>query len=294
MRDAPLVSMTGFGRAEREAPFGKILVEVQSVNRKFLEISFSLPKEWLRFEPELRKRVGEWVLRGSVSVRVQRASNQSGVENSLPDPHKLRSLKEGWEALAQSVGYPKGVIDFPFLVASAEGVTGYAAQEADLSFLLEALGAALEAHTTMRREEGRYLAADIEARLGKIGTLLASVECRSPNATEKMRQKLKERIEALFSSSVELDDRLLREVALFAERVDISEEIVRLKSHLAQYQEMKKKGGAAGRGIDFLIQEMGREVNTIGSKSVDAEIAHEVVEMKSELEKIREQVQNIE
>jgi uncharacterized protein (TIGR00255 family) len=294
MRDVSLVSMTGFGRADQEAPFGKILIEIQSVNRKFLEISISLPKEWFRFEQEMRKKVAERVLRGSVSVRVQISLSHKALQTSLPDPKKLRALKESWEALAGSIGYSKEAIDFPFLIASFEDSSGYAVQESDLVFLLETLDRALQDHSAMRLQEGRHLAADMEARLKRMETLLTSVERRSPDASAKMRQKLKERMEALFSPSVELDDRLLKEVALFSERVDISEEIVRLKSHFAQYEEMKKKGGAAGRGIDFLIQEMGREINTIGAKSVDAEIAHAVIEMKSELEKIREQVQNIE
>ncbi len=147
----------------------------------------------------------------------------------------------------------------------------------------------------MKQKEGRAMASDIGARLDAIEQQIRSIQQASPNAAAKLRQKLKEKILEVLEPSSELDDRLAREVAFFAEKVDISEEIARLHSHFEQFRDvLKKEQGPAGRKLEFLVQEIGREINTIGSKASDAGIARLVIEAKSELEKIREQIQNIE
>jgi uncharacterized protein (TIGR00255 family) len=289
-------SMTGFGRSEREIPSGKLIIEVQSVNRKYSEINITLPKELSRFESEIRKKVAEQVQRGLLSLRIFLSPNVSSMEGMLPDPALMRNIKEGWEKLAHSVGYSSAVVTFPFLVDKLSGLSqAVTADEADLPPLLACLNSALESLDGMKRMEGSALAKDIQNRMSAMEKTLSTIEETAPEAVTKMRNKLKERMEEIFSSSEQLDERLLREVALFAERVDIAEEITRFRSHLSQFRSyLHEKTGPFGRKMDFLIQEMGREINTIGSKAMDARISHLVVEIKAELEKVREQVQNIE
>ncbi len=291
-----IASMTGFGRSMIQAPYGNVIVEIQSINRKYLEVFVSLPKEFSRFENEIRKIVSEHLLRGQISVRIHILPNPSAVQQNLPDLELLRALKTGWEGIAESLGYKKEVIDFSFLVQHATANSRQElARDTDFEPIENCLKQALKDLQQMKVKEGASLAQDIQTRLKELARLLHEIERQAPDATGKMRKKLKERMEEIFQPSAELDDRLLREVALFAERADTSEEITRFRSHLAQYSELfKGHSTGSGRKMDFLVQEMGREVNTIGSKSMDAKIAHLVVEMKSELEKIREQIQNIE
>lgn len=291
-----IASMTGFGRSKKDSPTGTVIVEIQSINRKYLEIFISMPKELNRFENEVRKLVGEHVLRGQISIRIHSLPNPESLQKVLPDVATLKTMKKGWEAIATSLGYEKGSIDLSFLIQHMPSETrGSVASDADFEPIAGCLVEALKFLNEMKLKEGAALSKDIQNRLGDLARLLKEIEKHSPDATAKMRKKLKERMEEIFQPGAELDERLMREVALFSERVDISEEITRLSSHFSQYKELlggKAKG--TGRKMDFLVQEMGREINTIGSKSLDANIAHLVVEMKSELEKIREQIQNIE
>lgn len=289
-----LSSMTGFGRAVLDAPFGRLTVEIQSINRKYLEVFVSLPKEFSRFEHEVRKWVGEAVSRGGVSVRVFLIPSSQVVEGLLPDVAILKELKKGWEKIAREIGVdPKGV-DLPFIMQhfpmqSKQDI----ASDEDLTGLQKCASEAIKALIAMKQTEGKTLAQDMAGRIKELERTLDEVEKHAPDATKKMRQKLLERMEEVLKAGPEVEERLLREVAVFAERVDVTEEITRFRSHAAQFKTLLK-GGIVGRKMDFLIQEMGREVNTIGSKAMEAKIAHFVVEMKSELEKIREQVQNIE
>lgn len=288
--------MTGFGRSEKEAPFGKIVVEIQSVNRKYFELNISLPKEFSRFEQDVRKKVSEQVQRGLVWVRVYLFPNTAAIENLLPDVDLLKSLKAGWEKIAATLGIGNEAVDLPFLVQHLSAVPqAKQVKDEDFDPLSECLDKALKAFDSMKKTEGEALAKDIAGRLTLMEKQVSAIEQLSPDATSKMKTKLRERMEEIFSVKEELDERLLREVALFAEKVDISEEITRFRSHLSQYRDQMKTGtGPAGRKMDFLTQEMGREINTIGSKAMDAKIAHFVVDVKSELEKVREQIQNIE
>ncbi len=288
--------MTGFGRREYDAPFGKLIAEIQSVNRKYLEIYVTLPKEFSRFENDIRKLVGEKVQRGLVSVRIYLVPNAVAMQDLLPDLALLESLKLGWTALAAKLGFPKESVDLPFLVQHApEMPHGKLAKDEDFKPIRLCLDDALKALGEMKEKEGAALAKDIAERLKTMSAAVGLIEKKSPDVVAKTRQKLKERMEEIFQPGVELDERLLREVALFAERVDITEEVTRFRSHIAQYEELFKANiSASGRKMDFLVQEMGREINTMGSKSMDADIAHRIVDVKAELEKIREQVQNIE
>lgn len=291
-----LMSMTGFGRGVSDSPLGTLSVEIQSVNRRYLEIYVNLPKEFGRFENDLRKWVGDAVGRGQITVRVHLSPNQKNIQAFLPDIEMLRNLKHGWEKVAQQLQLDPKQIDLAFLLGSLPDLQkAEFAQDQDLIHLHKAVDEALQGLIAMKKKEGQVLAQDVMGRLNEIQRMSEEIEKLSPEASNKMRQKLLERMKEIFQPSVDLDERLMRETAIYAEKVDISEELTRLKSHFAQFRlQLKGKEGGAGRKLDFYVQEMGREINTIGSKSSDSNIAHLVVEMKSELEKAREQIQNIE
>ena len=277
-----LRSMSGFGRFT----CGRLTVEIQSVNRKYLEIFVSLPKEFSRFEIDVRKWVSDATPRGQVSVRVFLTPDQ-GIQGLLPTPAHLKALKKGWEKVARGAGVDPKEVTLAFLMPYLAMEQELAGDE-DGSSLRRCVEGALQGLIAMKTTEGKALGQDLAKRLKELEKQLGMIDTYAPHAVLKMKQRL---LEKLYDAAG--DERLLKEVALFAERVDISEEITRLRSHMAQFKDFLK-GTGVGRKMDFLIQEMGREVNTIGSKSMEAKISHLVVEMKSELEKMREQVQNLE
>ena len=293
-----LISMTGFGRALFEAPFGRIVVEIHCVNRKYLEIATMLPKELNRFDMEIRKWVGDSISRGQVTVRVFLTPSEEALHQLLPDPSMLKRLKKSWFQIAKASGINTRSIDLPFLLQTMPPsmLQNLAGEENDcLSALKQCIEQAIEGVMEMKSREGKALAHDIGRRLKDLDRMIHKVEELAPQSVVKQREKLQERILEVMAPGSELDERLLRELALFADRVDVSEEITRFYSHIDQFQEiLKTNRGPVGRKLDFFIQEMSREINTIGSKSADAAITRLVVDAKSELEKVREQIQNIE
>lgn len=291
-----LASMTGFGRSVVETPLGRLVVEILSVNRKYFEMYVTLPKELSRFEIEVRKWVGEKVSRGQVSVRVQLSLSAENMGAALPEFEMLKQFKQGFEELAKKLGFDPKTIDLPFLVAHLpQSPKGAFFEKGELSYLQKGVDEALIALVAMKQEEGRALKTDLVKRLKEIAEIVEKVEELAPQSVIKAQERLREKLEGLVKESGEMEERLLREVALFADKVDIAEELTRLRSHIGQFEAFcKAKQAPIGRKMDFLVQEMGREINTIGSKSADAKIAYFVVEMKSELEKMREQIQNIE
>lgn len=291
-----LTSMTGFGRAVCDAPFGKVTVEIQSVNRKYFELFISLPKEFSRFEHELRKIVCESVGRGQVTFKLFFTPDGAAAAGLLPNVEVLKALKDAWETICKELHFDPKQIDFPFLVNHLPPHSEQSMiREEDFLSIRPCIDEAVQSFLMMKNIEGRVLTEDVKGRLQSLVRMIDEVQLLTPNATEKMRHKLFEKMAELFHSGGEVEERLLREVALFAEKVDISEEITRFKSHIAQFEQiLEAKGTAVGRKMDFLIQELGREINTIGSKSMEAKISHLVVDLKSELEKMREQIQNVE
>jgi uncharacterized protein (TIGR00255 family) len=291
-----LSSMTGFGRFVGDTPCGKLVVEIQSVNRKHLETSVQLPKEWSRFESEVRKWIGDQLSRGHVTVRVFLSSRADSLPSLLPDRTLLEALKKGWDQLAIGVGMSPSAVDLPFLVSQLpEREAAQKEREEDLSVLQQGVKEALKCLVEMRQIEGKVLSADLSHRLKELASHLPAIEKLSPEVVQRMRQKLKEKITEALGNDAALEERLLREVVIFAEKVDISEEITRLRSHFAQFADLlQTKTPAMGRKMDFLVQEIGREINTLGAKCAEAKITAHVVDMKTELEKMREQIQNIE
>lgn len=286
-------SMTAYGQGCCEGKAGRMVVEIQSVNRKGLDISFFAPKELLRLELDVRRWIALQIERGQVTVRVYFQPHGIGRLREM-----LKSKKDQWEKLAQDLGYdPKTAVSFPFLLDQIEDVENLPSLTADpdlVALLQEAVTQALKAVMQMKCQEGAVLAADILNRLQVIADEIKAIEARKEEPIKKYQKKMQEKLQELFAAE-EWQERLLKEVAVMAEKWDTTEELVRLHSHLTQFiKHLEGTEGSVGKTLDFLIQEMGREINTLSVKSQDAEMIASAIKIKSELEKIREQVQNVE
>ncbi|HYS10116.1 MAG TPA: YicC/YloC family endoribonuclease [Myxococcales bacterium] len=289
-------SMTGFGAGRGEAGGEAISVELRSVNGKFCEVKPRLPRELASLEPELVKTIKGRVSRGVIEAFVRREA--SGARGSVP--HVDLALAAAYAKSFRELKDSLGLAGEPTVqdLAAMEGVISLGEAAPDLERASEALqaalGAGIDALDQMRRREGEALARDLSARLDTIEKGAREVARLAPLQVESVRDRLSTRIAEL-SRGVPLDPaRLAQEVALFADRTDVAEELTRLASHLAQARGLVSSQAPAGRKLEFLVQELNREINTIGSKSQHAGIAATVVELKAELERIREQVQNVE
>jgi uncharacterized protein (TIGR00255 family) len=288
-------SMTGFGAGHGASGGEALDAEIRSVNHKFCEVKARLPRELAALETEAVKQVRERLARGGVDVSIRRTGAAGGLVPKV-DLELAAAYARAYEELRARLGLAGGptVAD----VAAADGVLKLEERALDLGAAREALRAALSAAldglVAMRAREGEALARDLEARLSAVEALVARAAALVPRSVEHLRARLAERIEEL-TRGVPLDPaRLAQEAALLADRTDVTEEVTRLGSHLAQARALLRSGEPAGRKLDFLVQEMHREVNTIGSKSQSAEIAALVVSAKAEVERLREQVQNVE
>jgi len=291
-------SMTGYGVAERDLPLGKIAVEVRSLNHKYLDISLKLPRDFFPLEPKVRDLMKKGVSRGRVDLimridpststvtRYRLEADMSLVEEYI---HLLDSIKEkfglkGEVTLDQIAGVRELI---PFLEVQKE-------TEPYWEEIASVAEQALKALDDSRRKEGEILEADLRGRVEQSRRLMEEIKDKAPLVVDAYRVRLHERMRALLEGSDFDERRFHQEVAYFAERSDVSEEVIRMESHLRQFESKLTEAGPAGRGLDFIIQEMNREVNTIGAKATDVDIAHKVIELKGELERMREQVQNIE
>lgn len=292
-------SMTAYSRMSASSPLGKFVIEIHSVNRKMLDMSLYLPKDLLRFDIELRKLMGQYLERGQVTLRLTMQGEGASSKLFSHFSSQLKVLKEGWEKVARDLGYDPGkMVDLPFLVSQLSSMPPPESKE-DEEAIAESLKSAVESGLKdllkMKEKEGGVLAADLLKRLEMIEENASAVEQRKELPLEYYRKKLIERLQEIGQAAQEHEERILREVALMAEKMDITEELVRLRTHIGQFRNyLASKEKAVGRTLDFLTQEMHREINTLGAKSGDSEISAHVVKMKSELDKIREQVQNIE
>lgn len=291
--------MTAYGRFSKETPFGRLVVEIHSVNRKMLDLSIYLPKDFLRFEIEVRKWVMAQLERGQVTVRISLQHDGAGervYENTL---RQLQMIKAAWDQIAIKLGRdPQKEVDLQFLVEQMQSFSPIEKEKDDAAIreaLKDAVAGALQELMRMKELEGKVLAADMEARLNVVRSTLNSVEAKKEAPLARYQQKIRERLQEIGPMTSEVEDRVHREIALMAEKADVTEEIVRANSHIQQFQmHLKTAEKAIGRTLDFLVQEMNREANTLAAKSMETEISLAVVNIKSELEKIREQVQNIE
>ncbi|MCI9679146.1 MAG: YicC family protein [Oscillospiraceae bacterium] len=292
-------SMTGYGRAKAVRNGRSITVEVRSVNNRYLDFTAKMPRAYIFAEDAMKALVQKYVSRGKVDVFVT-VENQGAEETvvTLNEPlvksylDALRHLMQlGGGYISPEIGCAADVARLPDVLTVTKAEEDLEALSGDLCAVLED---ALRAHTAMREKEGARLAEDIRRRLDAIEALTQLVEARSPQTVAEYREKLLSRMREVLQSTAIDESRILTEAAVFADKVAVDEETVRLRSHLSQLREMLESAVPVGRKLDFLIQEVNRESNTIGSKCSDLQIARDVVELKAEIEKIREQVQNIE
>ncbi|HRT05951.1 MAG TPA: YicC family protein [Kiritimatiellia bacterium] len=293
-----LTSMTGRGAAAAAGRLARVEVELSSVNRKQLDVDVGLPRFLAAYESRVLETVQSRLSRGRVTGEIRvtwaEAAQAAGAKVDLG---LARAAVGALRAAAQKLDLPddlqaSALLSLPGLVVLEHGKRDL---EALWPTVRQALEAALAKLQAMRKKEGAALGRDLRARLGTLRKLVGEIAARAPGVAETYRANLLKRIAAaLPGSDLAADERLLREVALFADKADVAEELVRLDSHFRQAEDALKAGGVVGRALDFLVQEMGREINTIGSKANDAEIARRVVAAKAELERFREQVQNVE
>jgi len=289
-------SMTGFGRGEAKREGATWSVECSSVNRKQLEVAVNLPRELTELEAAVRNEVSAVVSRGRVHVSVRRDAGAAAEEAARIDHELAAHYFHAMRSLALKLDIPPeialtDITRMPGVITQAQAEI---ASEDAWPPVQEALGAALRQMNAMRAAEGASLHADIEARLRTVESLLESIRRKAASVPEGQRKLLRQRLEEAGLPLPLDDERLVKEIALFADRTDISEELTRAASHVRQFRAYLEAGTPAGRSLDFLLQEFFREFNTMGSKCNNAGIAHHVVTAKTELEKIREQVQNAE
>ena len=289
-------SMTGFGRGEAQREGVTWSVECSSVNRKQLEVAVNLPRELAELETSVRTEVSAVVSRGRVNIAVRKEAAATSADAVRVDHMLASHYFHAMHTLALKLEIPaeialSDITRLPGVMNLAQ--TEIAAEEA-WPAIQEALTAALKQLTVMRTTEGASLRADIESRLRTIESLLESIRIKAATVPENQRKLLRQRLEEAGLPLPLDDERLVKEIALFADRTDISEELSRAASHVKQFRAYLDADAPAGRSLDFLLQEFFREFNTMGSKCNNAEVAHNVVTAKTELEKIREQVQNAE
>jgi uncharacterized protein (TIGR00255 family) len=288
--------MTGYGRGEVDHGGVKLSVELNSVNRKQSDIVVNLPRDLAELEPRIRATVNEKISRGRMNVLVTLQESANGVHQLALDTGLARSYHEAMLTLQKELSAP-GEITIGTIL-QAPGVMRSPEHSVDATkawpVLQQALTAALAELIKMREREGKHLAKDLIHRLKVLRAEIKQVRAAYPEVVKKYRGALIERIEKAGLNLPMDDERLLKEIAFFADRSDISEELTRLESHLAQFAHHLRKNEPVGRTLEFMTQEIFRELNTLGAKSNDAAISQHVVACKSELEKIREQIQNLE
>jgi uncharacterized protein (TIGR00255 family) len=289
--------MTAFGRGERTDELGYFLIELQSVNRKHLEIDINLPRELVQLEPYVRTHLGGALSRGKITCTVCARLAPGQAQAVEPNEPLARMIKESYERLRSALGYAEPVA-FEAIARNKEILTfrnGTAEAERFWPSVEAPLGTAVEQLVRMKAAEGGAITNDLRARLDEIAAHVGAIEQAAPRAVERYRERLTERLRELAVELVDNEDRLVREAAILAEKLDITEETVRLRSHIEQFRSyLDRDETSVGRTLEFLTQEMHRELNTIGNKSQEIEITNRVVLAKSELEKIREQIRNVE
>jgi uncharacterized protein (TIGR00255 family) len=291
-----LKSMTGFGEGAAEAGGIRVSVEISSVNRKQLDINVSLPRNLITLDARVQSRVREDFSRGRISGMVRVEGDETLPGKVRVDAELAAQYVEGIRKVAKTLKLDddlgaETIARLPGLVTVEQSSLDLE----DLSTAVDgALDKALRSLARMRGTEGKALSADLRERLAALEEQMKSIKTLSGDVVKNHRTKLLQRLKDAGFEDLSVDERIVKEIALFADRCDITEELTRLKSHLAQARKLLRSAEPAGRTLDFLCQELLREINTIGSKANDVEITREVVTFKTELERIREQVQNVE
>jgi uncharacterized protein (TIGR00255 family) len=290
-------SMTAYGRAEHALGKTPFVVEIRSVNNRYRDIVLRLPKNVQVLEEALRGAVASRIRRGRIEVSLQMERNGEAGDYELElNVPLVRSYARIFEQLREEFGFEERVSADSLCQMKDVILTRSAVLDVEEMKppILEALGRALDSHDRMRINEGKAIESDFRKRLGRMDLYLDTIVSKRPQVVEEYSTRLKERIARMLEEGPVDEGRLAQEVAFFVDRSDISEECVRIRSHLSQFEAFLSMEEALGRRLDFLIQEIHREVNTLSSKAADSEISTIAVEMKAELEKLREQAQNVE
>jgi uncharacterized protein (TIGR00255 family) len=288
--------MTGYGRGEVVHAGRKFSVELNSVNRKQSDIVINLPRDLAELEPRIRQTINEKISRGRTNATIALHSSPNGARNLALDTELARSYHEAMRALQKELNAP-GEITISTIL-QAPGVMRFPEQtlnaEEAWPAIDRALRGALSDLIKMREREGKHLAKDLIHRLKAIRRKLKEIHAFHPDVVKRYRAVLIDRIQKAGLPIASDDERLLKEISFFADRADVSEELTRLESHLAQFAHHLRSKEPVGRTLEFIAQEMFRELNTLGAKANDAAISQRVIACKAELEKIREQAQNLE
>lgn len=290
-------SMTGYGRSELTDSRRKVTAEIRSVNNRYCDISVHMPRKYSFAEDAVKKAVKETVKRGKVDVNLS-VEALEGADIDIQLNYAVAELYRARLAeLAERCGL-ENEVSLEFLASFPDVLKPVPAVEDEEEIIRTFVGAvsgACRAHDEMRLAEGRHMAEDLLMRGGLILRNVETVEKRSPEVAGEYYTKLREQMKELLGDASVSEERLLQEAAVFADKVNVTEETVRLRSHIRQMNQLlEESSGPVGKKLDFLVQEMNREANTIGSKANDIEITRNALDIKSEVEKIREQVQNIE
>ena len=288
-------SMTGYGRATAELAGYSLTVQVSSVNRKTLDLTVALPEEWESLEPAVAELVRKFASRGKVHVDIELTGDKKAKETMWDEAAAAKALKRVAAFAAKQKIPFQPTPELLWQVANAQKITNeLPTAEAAQAAVSTTLTKALRAFAAMRAKEGESLLVDFIKRCESLHRHVEAIAARAvqvpPNYREQLLKRLRE-------AGLELkldDERVLREIALFADRCDVTEEITRLRSHFEQFTTLLKSDGEVGRKGEFILQEVGREVNTIGAKANDLTIARAVIELKNELERVREQIANVE
>lgn len=290
-----LKSMTGYGVAEGPVGDGEIGVEIRTVNHKHFNAQFRMPGALQPYESDIKSRVRGRIERGHAAVSVRWTEEPARPPEITVDLERARAVMKALVELKQGLDLG-GEVDLGFLARQPDVLTPVQSDDApvELDAVMAVVDEAVDQVVAAREREGAELGRDLEARLSDIEQALATIEGRAPERLVHERDRLRTAVAELLDGHRLDEDRLAQEIALMADRMDITEEIVRLRTHLGAFRETLTLGSPAGRRLGFLGQEMLREINTIGSKANDADITQHVIHMKGDVEKIREQVENIE
>lgn len=289
-------SMTGFGRAKKEIDSLDITVEIKSVNHRYFEFSARLPRSYNFLEEKLKSFLSEYISRGKVEISVMIEDNSQNatvveIDRDYANAYitALKQLSKEFK-IKNDIGASSFVGNNDLFKVRRKAADDQTVQNAVLTVAKEALDNFIE----MRSIEGERLLNDVKSRTAYILKKVEFIEERSPETVKLYKERIEQKIKELLNDTATDEQRILTEVAIFADKVAVAEETVRLRSHIKQFEDLLSDTKPVGRKLDFIVQEMNRETNTIGSKAQDIEIAHTVVDIKSEIEKIREQIQNME
>ena len=291
-----LKSMTGYGRVKVENDLREITVELRSVNHRYLDLNIKVPRIYGYLEEMVSKQAQAAIARGKVDIFVSVRAKEGADIRVSPNMAVIQGYVDAIKKVSETYGLSDeatalSLLRLPDAMEQSKEEADADQLKAEVSAVLDQ---ALTEYNAMREKEGARLVEDVTYRAGLIAQSVDFVEQRSPDCVEEYRQRIAARMTEILDGTELAQQRILQEAALYADKVNVTEEIVRLRSHLAQLETMLKSPAAIGRKLDFLVQEMNRETNTIGSKANDFQIAKTVVDMKAEIEKIREQIQNLE